>query len=65
MDFGLVVANKTATPAKSDKAAARCLSVTCRRSKAEAVLGDLMTLTTRHPKKGDKIRLTGRYAATA
>ena len=26
---------------------------------AEAVLGDLVTLTTRHLKKGDKIRLTG------
>ena len=26
---------------------------------AEAVLGDLVTLTTRHLKKGDKIRLNG------
>ncbi|MGO9998494.1 MAG: HU family DNA-binding protein [Acetobacteraceae bacterium] len=26
---------------------------------AEAVLGDLVTLTTRHLKRGDKIRLTG------
>jgi DNA-binding protein HU-beta len=26
---------------------------------AEATLGDLVTLTTRHIKKGDKIRLTG------
>ena len=26
---------------------------------AEAMLGDLVTLTTRHLKKGDKIRLTG------
>jgi DNA-binding protein HU-beta len=26
---------------------------------AEAVLGDMVTLTTRHLKKGDKIRLTG------
>ena len=26
---------------------------------AEAVLGDLVTLTTKHLKKGDKIRLTG------
>src|SRR3978361_1739301 len=29
------------------------------RKKAEAVLGDLMALTTRHLKKGDKLRLTG------
>jgi DNA-binding protein HU-beta len=29
------------------------------KKQAEAVLGDLMTLTTRHLKNGDKIRLTG------
>ena len=29
------------------------------KKQAEAVLGDLVTLTTRHLKKGDKIRLTG------
>jgi DNA-binding protein HU-beta len=29
------------------------------RKQAEAVLGDLVMLTTRHLKKGDKIRLTG------
>jgi DNA-binding protein HU-beta len=29
------------------------------RKQAEAVLGDLVALTTRHLKKGDKIRLTG------
>jgi DNA-binding protein HU-beta len=29
------------------------------RRQAEAVLGDLVTLTTKHLKRGDKIRLTG------
>jgi DNA-binding protein HU-beta len=29
------------------------------KKQAEAVLGDLVTLTTRHLKKGDKIRLSG------
>ena len=29
------------------------------KKQAEAVLGDLVALTTRHLKKGDKIRLTG------
>ena len=29
------------------------------KKQAEAVLGDLMTLTTRHLRNGDKIRLTG------
>ena len=29
------------------------------KKQAEAMLGDLVTLTTRHLKKGDKIRLTG------
>ena len=29
------------------------------KKQAEAVLGDLVTLTTRHLKRGDKIRLTG------
>ena len=29
------------------------------KKQAEAVLGDLVTLTTRHLRKGDKIRLTG------
>ena len=29
------------------------------RKQAEAVLGDLVTLTTKHLKRGDKIRLTG------
>jgi DNA-binding protein HU-beta len=29
------------------------------RKQAEAVLGDLVTLTTKHLKKGNKIRLTG------
>src|ERR1022692_1161075 len=29
------------------------------KKQAEAVLGDLMTLTTRHLQNGDKIRLTG------
>jgi DNA-binding protein HU-beta len=29
------------------------------KKRAEATLGDLVTLTTRHLKKGDKIRLSG------
>ena len=29
------------------------------KKQTEAVLGDLVTLTTRHLKRGDKIRLTG------
>ena len=29
------------------------------KKQAEAVLGDLVTLATKHPKKGDKIRLNG------
>jgi DNA-binding protein HU-beta len=29
------------------------------KKQAEAVLGDLVTLTTRHLRRGDKIRLTG------
>ena len=33
--------------------------MTCRRSSPKRVLGDLVTLTTQHLKKGDKIRLTG------
>jgi DNA-binding protein HU-beta len=37
-----------------------CQAVTTfRKKQAEAVLGDLVTLTTRHLKKGAKIRLTG------
>jgi DNA-binding protein HU-beta len=31
----------------------------CRRSRPRAVLGELVALTTRHLRKGDKIRLTG------
>jgi DNA-binding protein HU-beta len=66
-------AKKNAAPAKTAPAkAAAQATVTLRhlaaalsdshdlpRRQAEAVLGDLVTLTTRHLKKGDKIRLTG------
>jgi DNA-binding protein HU-beta len=56
---------KKATPAakKSDHAqdlaAALSDSHDLPKKQAEAVLGDLVTLTTRHLKKGDKIRLNG------
>ena len=59
---------KKAAPAKSavqatitlkHLAAALADSHEIAKKQAEAVLGDLVTLTTRHLKKGDKIRLTG------
>jgi len=69
-----VPAKKAAAPAKkavSSKAAAQA-TITLKqiaaelaeghdlpKKQAEAVLGNLMTLATRHLKKGDKIRLTG------
>jgi DNA-binding protein HU-beta len=61
-------ATKTATPAKAavqatitlkHLAAALSDSYDLPKKQAEAVLGDLVTLTTRHLKKGDKTRLTG------
>ena len=61
-------ARKSAAPAKATQqttvtlkhlAAALSDSHDLRKKQAEAVLGDLVTLTTRHLKKGDKIRLTG------
>jgi DNA-binding protein HU-beta len=61
-------AAKKAAPAKSATqatitlkhlAAALADSHDIAKRQAEAVLGDLVTLTTRHLKKGDKIRLTG------
>ena len=60
------VAKKTATPAKAQgtvtlKHLAATLSDShdLPKKQTEAVLGDLVTLTTRHLKRGDKIRLTG------
>jgi len=62
------VAKKSAAPAKAAPqttvtlkhlAAALSDSHDLPKKQAEAVLGDLVTLTTRHLKKGDKIRLTG------
>jgi DNA-binding protein HU-beta len=62
------VAKKSAAPAKSGVqatitlkhlAAALSDSHDVPKKQAEAVLGDLVTLTTRHLKKGAKIRLTG------
>jgi DNA-binding protein HU-beta len=62
------VAKKSAGPAKSalqttitlkHLAAALSDSHDLPKKQAEAVLGELVTLTTRHLKKGDKIRLTG------
>jgi DNA-binding protein HU-beta len=57
---------KKASPAKSQAtvtlkhlAGALADSHDIAKKQAEAVLGDLVTLTTRHLKKGDKIRLTG------
>ena len=59
---------KKAAPAKSavqatitlkHLAAALADSHEIAKKQAEAVLGDLVTLTTRHLKRGDKIRLTG------
>jgi len=59
---------KTAAPAKAAAqatitlkhlAAALSGSHDLPKKQAEAVLGDLVTLTTRHLKKGAKIRLTG------
>ena len=59
---------KKAAPAKSavqatitlkHLAAALADSHEIAKKRAEAVLGDLVTLTTRHLKRGDKIRLTG------
>ena len=61
-------ARKAATPAKAAPqmtvtlkhlAAALSDSHDLPKKQTEAVLGDLVTLTTRHLKKGDKIRLTG------
>jgi DNA-binding protein HU-beta len=68
-------AKKAAAPAKKAAAAAKApaqATVTLKqiaaelaesheipKKQAEAVLGDLITVTTRHLKKGDKIRLTG------
>ena len=61
-------ARKSATPAKAAPqmtvtlkhlAAALSDSHDLPKKQTEAVLGDLVTLTTRHLKKGDKIRLTG------
>ena len=61
-------AKKSAAPAKpapqttitlKHLAAALSDSHDLPKRQAEAVLGDLVTLTTRHLKKGDKIRLTG------
>ncbi len=61
-------ARKAATPAKAalqmtvtlkHLAAALSDSHDLPKRQAEAVLGDLVTLTTRHLKKGAKIRLTG------
>ena len=61
-------AKKSATSAKSavqatvtlkHLAAALADSHEIAKKQAEAVLGDLVTLTTRHLKRGDKIRLTG------
>ena len=61
-------AKKAATPAKGAPqmtvtlkhlAAALSDSHDLPKKQTEAVLGDLVTLTTRHLKKGDKIRLTG------
>jgi DNA-binding protein HU-beta len=61
-------AKKSAAPAKSEAqatitlkhlAAALSDSHDVPKKQAEAVLGDLVTLTTRHLKKGNKIRLTG------
>ena len=61
-------AAKKAAPAKSavqatitlkHLAAALADSHDIAKKQAEAVLGDLVTLTTRHLKRGDKIRLTG------
>jgi DNA-binding protein HU-beta len=68
------VAKKAAAPTKKTSAtkAAPPITVTLKqfaaelaeghdlpKKQAEAVLGDLVTLATRHLKKGDKIRLTG------
>jgi DNA-binding protein HU-beta len=62
------VARKSAAPLKAAAqvtvtlkhlAAALSDSHDLPKKEAEAVLGDLVTLTTRHLKKGDKIRLTG------
>ncbi len=61
-------AKKSAVPAKAAPqvtvtlkhlAAALSDSHDLPKKQAEAVLGDLVTLTTRHLKKGDKIRLNG------
>ena len=61
-------AKKSAAPAKAAPqmtvtlkhlAAALSDSHDLPKKQAEAVLGDLVTLTTRHLKKGDKIRLNG------
>jgi DNA-binding protein HU-beta len=68
-----LVGKKTAAPAgKAGTKAAPQITVTLRqiaaelaeshdlpKKQAEAVLGDLVTLATRHLKNGDKIRLTG------
>ncbi len=61
-------AKKSAVPAKAAPqmtvtlkhlAAALSDSHVLPKKQAEAVLGDLVTLTTKHLKKGDKIRLNG------
>ena len=63
-----VAAKKSAAPAKSAVQATITLkhlaaeladSHDIAKKQAEAVLGDLVTLTTRHLKKGAEIRLTG------
>src|SRR6202050_3350717 len=70
----MAIAKKVAKPAKKATAAKAATQATVTlkhlaaaladsheiaKKQAEAVLGDLVTLATRHLKKGDKIRLTG------
>ena len=68
----MAIAKKVAKPAKKAAPAKSQTTVTLKhiaaaladsheiaKKQAEAVLGDLVTLTTRHLKRGDKIRLTG------
>ena len=70
----MAIAKKVAKPAKKAAPAKSAVQATVTikhlaasladsheiaKKQAEAVLGDLVTLTTRHLKKGDKIRLTG------
>jgi DNA-binding protein HU-beta len=73
-DIIMPTAKKAATPAKKAAPAKTAAQATVTlkhlaasladshdvpKKQAEAVLGDLVALTTRHLKKGDKIRLTG------